>query len=152
MRLAHPRSRSGMSLLEVILAMAVFMMALIGLSQLLGVCSQLALDVQLTNRAAQLLQRKMNDVVSGATPLTGQGETAFDDDPDWFWSLEADADTTAPGLYRVDVTVTRKSFDGSIMMSRSVSQIILDPASRGVLEAPAASSSAGTGASTTGAP
>jgi type II secretory pathway pseudopilin PulG len=151
MRLSRRQRRSGMSLLEVVLAMAIFLMALIGLSQLLGFCSQLGLDAQFTNRAAQLMQSKMNEVVSGVVPLTGQGDTEFDDDSDWVWSLEAEADTTAPGLYRVTVTVSRKLPDGTVLMTASLSQIILDPASRGTLEAPASSSSTGSGTTGSGA-
>lgn len=128
--------RHGLSLLEVMLSLVIFLMALIGLGQLMTICTNQAIEIKHLNHASQLLQSKMNEVVAGVIPLTGQGDTSFDEDPDWSWSLECDAEGT-PNLWRVTVTVTFKSKDGSEAGPWSLSELVLDPAARGAIEPPA---------------
>src|SRR5216684_4183400 len=97
----RPRTvrRSGMSILEVLLAMAIFLMALAGLEQLLSISAYLAMETEFTNRARQLCQSKMNEVISGAIPVTSsQGDTPFDEDQSWSSSIDFQADGTVTNL------------------------------------------------------
>lgn len=137
--------RPGFSLLEVVLASAIFLIALVGLTQLLSVSSQQAIDIQRMNRAAQILQSKLNEVVAGVEPLTSTGEATLDDDPDWVWSMTAEPQSEI-GLYRVTITV---SFARDASSSWSVTQLVLDPAQRGGIEAPSSGNSSGTSSATT---
>lgn len=139
-------ARPGFSLLEVVLASAIFLIALVGLTQLLSVSSQQAIEIQRMNRAAQILQSKLNEVVAGVEPLTSTGEAAVDDDPDWVWSMTAEPQSET-GLYRVTITV---SFARDAAASWSVTQLVLDPAQRGGIESPSTGSSSAT--TSTGGP
>ena len=151
MRVRPPTARrSGMSILEVLLAMAIFLMSLIGLGQLLAISSDLALETEFTNRAQQLCQSKMNEFISGALPMTSQGDTPFDEDNNWTWSADCQADNTVTNLYTVTLHVTRKRADGSTFDARLI-QMIIDPTSKGAVESPpSTSSSSGTTTPTTG--
>jgi prepilin-type N-terminal cleavage/methylation domain-containing protein len=130
----HPRTqpRGGFSLLEVLLAMAIFLMGLLGLIQLLNIGRDSAMEIGYLNQAGELLQYTMDRVVAGDIPLTSQSDTPFDDDhSDWVWSMQCDADTT-PNLWHVTVTVKRAGSDNPDE-SWSMSQWIIDPTKRGTL-------------------
>src|SRR5947209_8501909 len=117
MRLRPSPPRQGMTILEVLLAMTIFLMSLIGLAQLMSICTDLAVETDLTNRATQLAQSKMNEFVTGILPLTSQGDTPFDEDGAWSWSAECQADGTVSNLWTVTVHVTRKRLDGTMYES-----------------------------------
>jgi Tfp pilus assembly protein PilV len=124
-----------MSILEVLLAMAIFLMSLLGLAQLLSISAELALETEFTNRAQQLCQSKMNEFVSGALPMTSQGETPFDEDNNWNWSAECQPDGTVTNLYTVTLHVKRTRSDGT-MFDATFTQMIIDPTSKGAVEPP----------------
>ncbi len=145
MRLAPASRREGFSLLEVLAATTIFLFALVALSQLLQVCSDMAIDTQNTNRAHQLLESKLNEVCQGAVPLQSQGDVQFDEDTAWTYSITADVDGTTASLYHVTIRVSRTLPTGDTF-ERSITQMVLNPAAKGSLGAtPAGSSSSTTG-------
>jgi len=122
--------RPGFSLLEVLAALAIFLISLIALGQLISITGEHALEVQQLSRASQLSQSKLAEIVSGAISLSSQSGD-FDEDPDWHFQVDAEQDYSAiTGLWRVKVTVTRDMGDGTTMES-TVSQMVLDPSQRG---------------------
>jgi hypothetical protein len=126
-----PRSqaRRGLSLLEVLTALAIFLGALIGIGQLVIMSGERALDVQQQTQAAQLCQAKLAEVIAGVVPMSASGDSTFDEDPDWHWSLDAQQDTVS-GLWDVTVRVTRQRPDGR-KIEVALSQMVLDPSLRG---------------------
>jgi general secretion pathway protein I len=141
--------RRGMSLLEVLVALAIFLSALIVLGRLVILGGERARDVQGLAQATQLCQSKMAEVVAGVVPLNSQSGTPFDEDPAWTWSLDCSQGDIA-NLWDVTVTVTRQRADGSKIES-TLTQKVLDPSMRGhaadaVLTMPAPS----TGSSSSG--
>jgi type II secretion system protein I len=129
-------SRSGLTLIEVLLALAIFLMSLVALGQLMNMTSEMALEIDHTNRANQLMQKQMNAVVAGYVPLSGQSDTPFDEDSNWYWSVDAQADS-APSLYHVTVTVSHKTSTGDTDFQKSLYQMVLDPTIRGSASIPA---------------
>ena len=129
-------SRSGLTLIEVLVALAIFLLSLVALGQLMNITSQMAIDIDHTNRANQLMQKQMNAVVAGYVPLSGQSDTAFDEDPNWYWSVDAQSDST-PSLYHVTVTVSHKNSSGDVDFKKSLYQTVLDPTIRGSASIPA---------------
>ena len=121
--------RSGLSLLEVLVSLAIFLMSLVALSQLINQGGDFALDVQWMKRAVTLAESRIAELIAGSLPLTSQSETPCDEDPDFSWSVEAETDAT-PALYRVAVTVSRPRSDGSKFEIR-LNQFVLDPTIRG---------------------
>jgi hypothetical protein len=114
---------------EVLAALAIFLISLIALGQLITLSGERALEVQQLSRASQLSQSKLAEVVSGAVPLSSQSGD-FDEDSSWHWQVVAEQDSRITGLWRVQVKVSRDMGDGSTMES-SVSQMVLDPSLRG---------------------
>ncbi len=117
--------RKGMSLLEVIIAMAVFLMSITGLVLLMGVASDSALEAQMRSQAMSICQSQLAKAASGSVPLSGQAMSTSEDDDAYQMSMDVDSGSFN-GLHNVTVTVTRKRGNGS-EMECSLSQMILDP-------------------------
>lgn len=130
MTIAVRRQRRGLSLLEVLVALSIFLFALIGLGRLVELGGDRALDVQQQARGTQLCESKMAEVASGVVPLSSQGDTPFDDDPNWQWSLDCEQGNVT-GLWTVTVTVKRQRANGTTQQS-TLTQMLLDPTYRGV--------------------
>jgi Tfp pilus assembly protein PilV len=131
----------GFSLLEVLMALAILLFALIGIGRLLTLSGERAMKVQQQGRAAQLCQAKLAEVAAGVVSLSSQSG-AFDEDPDWQWTVDAESDSSISGLWRVKVTVSRNQADGSRVES-SLNQMVLDPSLRGsTTDTPSAASTA----------
>src|SRR5262245_30909307 len=76
------RIRRGLTLLEVIIALAIFLFSLVAIGRLVMFAGDRAMDIQ--GREAQLCQAKLAELTSGVTPLTS-AEGDFDEAPDWHW-------------------------------------------------------------------
>lgn len=118
--------RSGLSLLEVLVALAIFLFSLVALSQLIGVGGDIAIEMDWRSQSALRAESKLAEVLAGIEPLESQSGVSFDDDPNWSYSIEAVADDI-PNLYRVSVTVSRPRRDGS-RVEVTLSQFVIDPA------------------------
>ncbi len=129
MLLARRPRRRGLSLLEVLTALAIFLFSLIVISQLVGLAGDRALAVQQQGDAAQKCQSKLAEVVIGAVPLASQPDQPLDDDPDWMWSMTAEPADVA-NLWSVNVRVYRQQSDGT-QVECSFSRLVFDPAARG---------------------
>jgi general secretion pathway protein I len=142
-----------MSLLEVLVALAIFLFALIVLGRLVIMGGERAREVQELGQATQLCQSKLAEVAAGAVPLSSQSGAPLDEAPDWTWSLDCSQADIA-SLWSVTVKVGKDRPDGS-RIECTLSQKVLDPAQRGnALDgstAAAASASSGSGTSNSAA-
>jgi type II secretion system protein I len=144
--------RRGVTLLEVLVSLGIFLFSLVAIAHLISVGAERAADVQQESRATQLAQSKLAEVVWGIEPLGSSGGTF--DDADWSWSQESSqADLT--GLWNVKITVRKERSDGT-PFEFSLNQMVLDPSYRGsTFDTPAAtadtSSTGASGSSTPGA-
>jgi general secretion pathway protein I len=147
MMLASPARapRHGLSLLEILVALAIFLFSIVALHQALNLGTNSAIEMQQLVQAAQLAQSKMAELYVGAVPLQSQGDTPFDEDPDFTWSVDAQQNTVQ-NLWNVTVTVTRTRGDGSKTETK-LSQMIMDPSLRGTSYDAAATAAASTSAS-----
>lgn len=135
MRLHRRPVRRGLSLLEVLIALAIFLFSLVAVSRLVDMGADLAVEIDQRSHAAMLAQSKLAEINAGAIPLTGTGDAPCDgDDGDWLWRMTAEADNI-PGLYRVTVTVGRDTRRGRV--EANFSQYVLDPTRRGSTDATA---------------
>lgn len=138
------RRRRGLSLLEVLIALAIFLISLVVISRLVVAGGERALEVQQQAHAARLCQSKLAEVAAGAVPLQSQTDVPFDDEVDWYWSLECEAGPVA-GLWTVRVQVNRSAADGTRVQA-NLSQMVLDPSLRGSnVDAALSASSSATG-------
>jgi general secretion pathway protein I len=115
--------RGGMTLIEVIVAIAVFMIALAGIAQLVEFGSNNAIDAARTATGNRLAQSKMAEVEAGVVAVSESSSGTFDEEPLWQWSVEVGA-PVALNIYPVTVRVWIEQ--GRPIEVRT-SQIIYDP-------------------------
>src|SRR5205085_5503322 len=125
-------SRRGLSLLEVLIALAIFLFSLVAVSQLIDVGTASARDVQWLGQASLIAQSRMAEALAGSIPLTSQSDATCDEDDNWSWSMDAQPGA-APGLFQVKITVSRSRPDGS-KFETVLNQMVLDPTYRGTAD------------------
>lgn len=129
MRRTHKyTARRGLTLLEVVIALAIFLMALVPIWHLVSMGGERALDVQQQAQASMLCQAKLDSVKCGAEPLNGGG-TVDIGNLTWTYTIDSTA-TDVPNLQQVRVAVKFDRPDGSTIEA-VLSQLVLDPAYRG---------------------
>jgi type II secretion system protein I len=135
MRVSRRAVRRGLSLLEVIIALAIFLFSLIAVSRLFEIGADMAREMDLRVHASLLAQSKLAEIAAGSIALGSQGETPFEgDDADWSWKVDAEQESTA-GLWRVVVSVSRMV--RGARMEVAFAQYVLDPKLRGSTDATA---------------
>ncbi len=121
-------ARPGLTLIEVILALAIMLLSLVAISQLVGIGSDRASEAQYQTRGTRLAQAKMAEVEAGAVPVSTGGSGSFEEDPGWSWTVETEPQG-APNLYVVTVKATR-DFNGK-PFEVSLTQWVFDPLASG---------------------
>jgi prepilin-type N-terminal cleavage/methylation domain-containing protein len=136
-----PVRRSGLSLLEVLVALAIFLMAITALWHLVGLATDHAQEAHHRAQAARIAQSKMHLVLAGKYPLSAVEEMAADDDDpgieddddlkSYRWSLvvndtSVDDHPFAANVYLIEVHVTRE-MPGRPPIEVVLSQIVMDP-------------------------
>ena len=128
-----PARRPGMSLVEVLVALAIFIMSLAALGQLVQLGLDQAVDADRQTVATRLAQSKLAEFEAGALPVDG-GSGNFDDQETgpngtalWKWEAVG-TETEIPNVFDVTVTVSTKA--GS-PFSLTLSQLVFDPTSMG---------------------
>jgi len=98
--------RKGLTLYEVVLALAIFIAALAAISQILNVGARSASVSRLRSEAVVRCDSKIAEVVAGVVPLQPVSGVPFEDDENgrWIWSLELLAGPH-PGLQEAVVSV-----------------------------------------------
>jgi hypothetical protein len=109
--------------------MAIFLMAVVVIGQLVTMGGERALDVEQQSEATRLAQSKLSELLCGALPLSSQSDQAFDESPDYRYSIDCSQNNIS-NLWNVSVTVTRERSDGTKVQS-TLSQMMLDPSVRG---------------------
>src|SRR4051794_887288 len=109
-----PRLRSGMTLLEVLVSLAIFLMAIVGVGALIGHSTNRAQEINDRSQAARICQSKMAEFQCGSLSLESVDEQAIDDDDSGLlWSAAVnEASSGVPNLFQVDITVFREFPDG----------------------------------------
>jgi prepilin-type N-terminal cleavage/methylation domain-containing protein len=148
--------RRGLSLLEVIIALAVFLMAYIAIYQLMSLANDSATELSYQNEATHLAQSKLAEIAAGVEQLSGSDDTPFPDpDGAYSWSSDVEAGQETTYYNVVSVTVTRTFKDRTIKVT--LTQMMIPPANLGStqdvqatpLMSATSSSSSGSGSSTT---
>lgn len=120
------RKRHGLSLLEVILAIAILGVSLAMIGELVRLGSRSAIASRELTKAQLHCESKMAEIVAGIEPAQPFGPTELQYDPDWLYEIEV-APTDRPGLIAVRVTVA-DSLDPLTSHSFSLVRWLPDPA------------------------
>ena len=148
-------SRRGLTLFEVMLALAIFAISLAAIGQMMSSGVRGAVQARLQSQAVLRCQSRLAEVTGGVLPFQNVNKMAFADDPAWLWSLTV-TPATQTNLYTLELTVEHPSQDVSGEVSFTLRRMARDPqiATAALLEqqAQAASStnSSTSGSSTSG--
>lgn len=129
--------RRGLSLLEVMLAIAILGGALVVIGELVRIGSIAADRAEKISKAQLLADSRLAEVTAGALPLQSVSDAPCEEDPDWTYSIEV-GDADRPGLKLVEVTVQQDSNLVAKPLSLKVARWLVDPAFIEELEAAAA--------------
>jgi type II secretory pathway pseudopilin PulG len=144
--------RQGLTLLEVLLSVTIFLFALVAIGALFSWGHQRGADARDKAQALRLAQSKLAEVVVGAQALSPQADTPYGDlFPGFSWAVDCSSSSTGiANLYDVRVTVTRTRDDGS-KVSVTLAQLVFDPTQKGsIVPSPNSSSGSSSGSTTTG--
>jgi len=116
-----------MTLLEVVLALAIFFGSLAVLSQLAWNGSRAAVQGRLQSQAVVRCEAKLAEVVCGAVPLQNSSPQPYTDDPKWSWSVSL-GQTQYAELVVVEVTVTHEGGSSLGNVTQKLTRWMRDPA------------------------
>lgn len=114
--------RDGITLMEVLVSMAVFLLAMTALARLMDIGTDAALDATFHADANRLAQSKLAEIEAGVIPPDLSTSGTFDAEPAWSWSMQSEP-WSVPNLYTVSVKVARTNGKA---VSVTHSQIIFD--------------------------
>src|SRR4051812_4507286 len=102
-------ARRGMTLLEVIVSMAIFLIALGAILPLIQMGQSRAVEIELQAVALQKCQSKIAEVMAGGEAMSTQTDATFPestDGDDWRWSMDVGQDDSGvANLWTVTVHV-----------------------------------------------
>lgn len=117
--------RNGLSLLEVLVALAIFLIALAAIATLMDTANTQASDAAGTTTATRLAQSKLAEVEAGLIGVTDGGSGTFEgDESAWSWEVTSAA-TGVINLYDVSVRVYRPE---GRPLEVTLHQTVYDPA------------------------
>ena len=101
--------RNGLSLLEVIISVAIFLGAMTAIMEGLSVGQRSELAARLQSEAVLRSEAKMGEILCGAEEPNSSEGNSFEDDEtgNWEWSVNV-TEGGAPGLLQVTVVVEHK--------------------------------------------
>jgi type II secretory pathway pseudopilin PulG len=124
-------ARPGVSLIEVLLATAIFLISIAALGILIRSGSDNATEAARTNLCSQLARSKMAELEAGIGDVTvsGGGQGTFDDRPNYQWEVISTQISVGSGgiASAYDVTVRVWIDTGGRPTEVSLSQVLLDP-------------------------
>ena len=141
--------RSGITLLEVLVSMAIFLFSLAAIGQLVDYGADRGMDARMQTIGVRLAQSKMAEAEAGVVAVNTASSGTFDEESDWNWSLDPGQETV-PNVFQVTITAWREI--GGRKYEVKLTQMIFDPTQMGTAASaqPPATNSAGTTAATTG--
>ncbi|WP_437186830.1 hypothetical protein SH668x_000194 [Planctomicrobium sp. SH668] len=120
------KSREGISLFEVVLALAIFVGAVAAISQVLANGSRAASRAQLQSQAVLIGERVMNEVIAEIVPLSSAAKTPVDGMPKWFWTVDV-SNSNVPGLLRVEVITEHEAPTPNSVIKYQLVRFVRDP-------------------------
>lgn len=125
-RSSRRRRRTGLTLFEVLLALAIFLVSLAALAHLIASGTRAAVQGRLQTEAIIRCKSKMAEVVAGAEAMETLSRVAFTDDPKWIWNLSVEQGPW-PDLRTVQVTVSHIGTNPLGNTSYTLRRYVRDP-------------------------
>jgi prepilin-type N-terminal cleavage/methylation domain-containing protein len=126
--------RSGLTLLEVVVALAIFGFSIVAIFQLINLGNERAEDVRAQTRTSLRCQAKMAELMIDASQLVDSEFAPFTDtdtkDGDMQWKVKAEAFDDTAKLFTVTVTV-KAEIPGGRVVESSLTRMVMSSAHRG---------------------
>lgn len=121
-------ARQGITILEVLLAVAIFLGAMTAIGSLLTTGAESAIQAKLHTEAVIRCQSKLAEAIAGVIELDAVSEATFpeDADPGWTWDLVVDSGPHAD-LLALEITVTHESTAGFVDAQYTLNSLVRDP-------------------------
>ena len=120
------RYRSGLSLLEVILSIAILGGSMVVIGHLYNLGYRSALQAQFRSEANLYADTKMAELAAGVLPIQSAGDQDIEGAPGWQYAVEIE-DSFQPGLFLATVIV-KKGDDSEILRDGlSIVRFLPDP-------------------------
>jgi len=114
-----------MSLLEVFVALAIFIAALAVITQIISTGSRASARAQFQSEATLRAESTMAEAIAGVRPLQND-KRPFDDDAAWQWSLAVESGPHVDTLL-VTVTTQHTTENGTVNGLATLKRIVRDP-------------------------
>ncbi len=145
------RNRRGLTLLEVLVSVAIFLGSFTAIMQLLNTGQQAEVSARLQSEAVLRCDAKMAEIVAGVEKPVSSADSTFPDDEigNWKWSANV-TNGTATSLLKITVTVEHtpdgKNPNAAFTLTRYMRdpQLFIDAALAATAAAAETSSSSGT--------
>ena len=122
----HASAREGLSLLEVILAIAILGVAMAAIGELVRLGSRSAAQARDLTTAQLLCESKSAELAAGIEPIQSLSGTPFDNENKWVYSIEI-GEVDQDGLVAVAVLVQQNVESAEKPVSFSLVRWIKDP-------------------------
>ena len=120
------RARSGLTLLEVLIALGIFVASIATMSQLTAIGQRAATGGRLNTRAALLAEAKMAELIVGFEEMASGGNVFPPEyGSGWTWELEAVED--GAGVLVLTLTVAHQTTGGTVNGSFTLVRMVRDP-------------------------
>lgn len=118
------QGRRGLSLLEVILAIAILGGSLAAIGGLVRIGVLSAIQTRLRSEANIFCDAKMAELSAGVLELRAYSETPIENEPEWYYTVEVE-NSTEIGLLFATVTVGQSESEDPLLVS--ISRFLPDP-------------------------
>lgn len=122
----QPSAHRGLSLLEVILAIAILGTAMAVIGQLMNLGYRSAVEARLRTDAGLLCDTKMAELVAGVLEVKSSSGQAIAEAPGWVYSIDIQSGSQL-GLLAATVTVSQDSNQSADPISMSIVRFLPDP-------------------------
>jgi type II secretory pathway pseudopilin PulG len=130
--------RRGISLLEVLAALAIFLFSIVVITQMVETGARAGQKAQRLSKAAMLAEARLAELACGALPLTSSGPEPITIANDQGWQItvsctpeswaEANLSTgSLTGLYTVEILVQWLGATGNVEVEYTLNRLLLDP-------------------------
>ena len=122
------RLRPGLTLLEVLLAIAIFGLALVAIGELIRIGGVNAAAARDSTEAQRHCSNVMAEVSAGIIPPDGATESPIEGYEDWLYTIESEPLEEQEGMLRVSVTVSQDPSQNIKPLSFTLVRWMTDPA------------------------